>query len=88
MFHYMATVITPAMVLEVPGIGSQYAYTAEDSEGRWLDGGTTYRIRLPRDIPAKNFWSGVVYDTQTRSLLRTTHPFPSLNNLTGAVRPE
>jgi hypothetical protein len=83
--HYMATIITPAMVIEMPGIGSQYAYTAEDGAGQWLDGAKTYRMTLPKDVPAKNFWSVVVYDTQTRSLLQTDDPFPSLNNVSGAV---
>jgi hypothetical protein len=77
--HYMATVIAPAMVIEMPGIGSQYSYTAEDAEGQWLDGAKSYRMTHPRDVPAKNFWSVVVCDTRTRSELQTQHPFPSLN---------
>jgi hypothetical protein len=78
MFHYAATVITPAMVAKTVGIGSQYAYTAQDADGDWLDGGRTYRLRLPNDIPAKNFWSIDVYDCQTRSLLETGDPYPSI----------
>jgi len=42
-------------------------------------------VRLPSDIPARNFWSVAVYDTQTRSLLQTADPFPSLSSLTGTV---
>ncbi len=87
LLHYMATVITPAMVIEMPGIGSQYAYTAEDSDGLWLEGGKNYTLHLPKDIPAKTFWSVVVYDTQTRSELQTDNPFPSLNSLSGTVVP-
>lgn len=71
LFHYYATGITPAMAAAKPGTGSAYAYTARDSEGRYLDGGKTYQITLPGPIPAANFWSFTVYDNQTRSLLET-----------------
>lgn len=36
----------------------------------------------------KNFWAVNVYDPQTRSLLRTDHPYPSVNSLSEGVRPE
>ncbi|MDH6279616.1 DUF1254 domain-containing protein [Prescottella agglutinans] len=87
-FHYFATVITPAMAHAQVGAGSAYAYTAEDSQGRILDGGKTYRLTLPPNPPAKNFWSVDVYDTQTRSLLQTDNPYPSLMSLTGTVDSE
>ncbi|CRK50819.1 conserved hypothetical protein [Rhodococcus sp. RD6.2] len=87
-FHYFATVITPAMAHAQVGAGSAYVYTAEDDQGRILDGGKHYRLTLPPDAPAKNFWSVDLYDTQTRSLLQTDNPYPSLMSLTGTVEPE
>jgi hypothetical protein len=80
MFYYIATVNTPAMVLELPGIGSQYALAASDSKGRDLDGSKTYKVNIPANVPAKNFWSVVVYDPQTRSMLQTNQPYPSKND--------
>lgn len=88
LFHYVATVITPAMAHARPGAGSAYTYTAQDAEGRILDGGKHYRLVLPPDPPAKNFWSVDIYDTQTRSLLQTDNPYPSLMSLSGTVRTE
>jgi hypothetical protein len=35
--------------------------------------------------PAKNFWSVDVYDTQTRSLLQTDNPYPSVMSLGDTV---
>ena len=80
MFFYGATVNTPAMVAKMVGVGSQYAYNATDTDGNYLDGSKSYRLNIPTDVPAKDFWSVVVYDPQTRSELQTSQPFPSKNN--------
>lgn len=85
-FHYCATVISPAVAAKIVGAGSQYAYTAQDSTGAWLDAGKAYRLRLPPDVPVKNFWSVDIYDCQTRSLLVTDDPYPSLASLSGTVK--
>ncbi|MDG2051432.1 MAG: DUF1254 domain-containing protein [Myxococcota bacterium] len=79
-FFYIATVNTPAMVLKKVGVGSQYALIARDSTGAYLNGSDRYSLTLPANIPAKNFWSFVVYDPQTRSMLQTSQPYPSKNN--------
>lgn len=80
MFFYIATVNTPAMVLKMVGKGSQYALNILDANGDYLDGGKPYRLTIPANVPAKEFWSVVVYDPQTRSELQTSQPFPSKNN--------
>ena len=41
LFFYLATVNTSAMALELPGVGSQYAFSARDSSGAYLDGSKT-----------------------------------------------
>ena len=79
-FFYIATVNTPAMVKEMIGVGSQYALNALDTEGAYLDGSKSYKLNIPKDVPAKDFWSIVVYDPQTRSELQTDQPFPSRNS--------
>jgi hypothetical protein len=80
LFHYYATGITPAMEAQVIGAGSQYIYTERDSAGRYLDGGRTYKITVPPDVPVKNFWSFMVYDSQTRSMLQTDSRFPGIDS--------
>lgn len=80
LFFYGATVNTPAMVLKMVGKGSQYAYAATDKNGDYLDGSKNYTLKIPAKVPAKDFWSVVVYDPQTRSELQTGQPFPSRNN--------
>jgi len=85
LFFYGATVNTPAMALKMIGVGSQYAYNATDSEGDYLDGGKNYTLNIPANVPAKDFWSVVVYDPQTRSMLQTSQPYPSKNNKKSAL---
>jgi hypothetical protein len=80
LFHYYATGITPAMAFSKPGTGSAYAYAARDSMGRYLDGGKTYKITLPAPIPAGQFWSFMVYDGQTRSMLETDQKLAGLDS--------
>lgn len=75
-FFYMATVVTPAMCMNLPGIGSQYLGVTMDSGERTLHGGSTYRVRLPAGIPAGKFWSLTAYDNQTRSMVVTGQRFP------------
>ena len=79
-FFYVATVNTPAMAAKVIGRGSQYALSVADAAGKPFDGAKSYRLRIPNNVPAKDFWSVVLYDTQTRSELQTSQPFPSKNN--------
>ena len=88
MFFYLATMTTPAMTNAKIGKGSQYAVAATDSKGRYLDGGKQYALTLPKGIPAKDFWSIVVYDPQTRSMLQTPRTTrPSLSSQIGEVVP-
>ena len=45
-----------------------------------LDGSNICRLRLPPNIPAKDFWSPVFYDNQTRSMLQIDQQLPSLGS--------
>src|SRR5262245_22523761 len=79
-FFFYATGITPAMAAKMVGVGSQYAAAFVDSKGKPLDGGKNYKLHLPPNIPAKDFWSILLYDNQTRSMLQTDEPHPSIGS--------
>ncbi|QDT00930.1 DUF1254 domain-containing protein [Adhaeretor mobilis] len=75
-FFYGVTGITPAMAMRLPGIGSTYLWTMVDSDKNYFDGSKTYKVTLPKDIPAGKFWSFTLYDTMTRSMLATPQRYP------------
>ena len=78
--YYMAAGNSPAMMEKNVGQGSQYLWTYRDSAGEYLDGAKSYRLHVAPGIPAKNFWSVVVYDSLSRSQLQGAQKFPSINS--------
>ncbi len=81
LYFYFATGSSPAWSTKMVGQLSQYISTEHDATGKYLDGSKNYRLHLPGNIPAKRFWSLVVYDPQTRSLLQTDQQAPSISSL-------
>jgi len=79
-FHFYATGITPAMTFKIIGKGSKYAIAYTDAGGNFLDGSKTYKVHVPPNPPAKDFWSFTLYDNQTRSMLQTDERFPGIDN--------
>jgi len=75
-FYYAYTLDSPGMIMNISGVGSQYLIGFLDSKGDPYDGSKTYKVTLPKDIPAKAFWSFTLYDNQTRSMLQTPQKYP------------
>jgi hypothetical protein len=75
-FYYGYTMDSPGMIMQMPGVGSQYLMGFIDADKTTFDGAKTYRVTLPKDIPAAAFWSFTLYDNQTRSLLATPQRYP------------
>jgi hypothetical protein len=89
-FFYVATGITPAMCMRLPGIGSQYVGAFVDARGLPFEGARSYQLKLPPNVPAGQFWSLTLYDNQTRSMLQTAQRFPRAGSQaypTPAARP-
>ena len=75
-FYYAYTLDSPGMIMRIPGVGSQYLMGFLDSDGNPYDGAKTYKVTLPKGIPARAFWSFTVYDNQSRSMLNTPQRYP------------
>lgn len=88
MFHYPYTAVTPAMAKagRMPGKGSDYAITYLDNRDQPFDGAKTYQITIPANVPVADFWALTVYDSQTRSMLKTSQPFPTVGSQSEGLR--
>jgi hypothetical protein len=81
-FYYGYTMDSPGMIMRLPGVGSQYLMGFQDADKKDLDGGKTYKVTLPANIPAAKFWSFTLYDNQTRSMLQTPQRYPRAGSQT------
>jgi len=68
-WFYEAVGAGPSMAPKHPSPSSAYLGIYKDKSGRWLDGHTSYRLRVPPNPPIKLFWSVTVYDVDTRALI-------------------
>jgi hypothetical protein len=81
--YYMAVGNSPAMMDKNVGVGSYYLWTYKDAGGAFLEGENTYKLHVPAKVPAKLFWSVVVYDALSRSELQNGEDFPSRSLYSG-----
>ena len=56
-----------------------YLSTFTDSDGGLLTGNRSYRLRVPPNVPAKQYWSATVYDFDTAGFIREA-PVVSLDS--------
>jgi hypothetical protein len=52
------------------GVGQFYAISIRDKDGDSFDGGKTYRLNVPADVPVNQYWSVTAYDRQTHALIK------------------
>jgi hypothetical protein len=72
--------VSPGMLSKIPGKGAAYMIAFTDSDGMPLTGGSNYRLNLPPNIPAANFWSVTLYEAENASGLANGQAFPSLGS--------
>lgn len=49
-----------------------------DAKGNFLVGEKSYVFHLPPDIPAKEFWSVIVYNKQSNTIIKNDQLWPSV----------
>ena len=72
--------ISPGMISQIPGKGAKYMIAFTDGTGAPLSPGASYRLKLPPNIPAANFWSLTLYEAENASGYANGQPFPSLGS--------
>jgi hypothetical protein len=70
-WFYEAIGVSVGMMGRAVGVGQVYLETTKDCTGRWLNGGRSYRLTVPKDIPVAQFWSVTAYDNETRCFVDT-----------------
>jgi len=52
------------------GPSSFYITALRDSSGEQLNGSDTYKLNVPKDTPARDFWSAIAYSMKTKGFIR------------------
>lgn len=52
------------------GTAQTYLIASKDKDGSALDGGKTYRLHVPPNVPVKQYWSVTAYDRETHALIK------------------
>ena len=68
-YSHQAMFTAEGMVKKVVGAGSKYLAAYKDGDGNWLDGGQSYSLHVNPNVPVEDFWSVMVYDAETRSMI-------------------
>ncbi len=71
-YTYGAIYTTPALGVMKAGPGGNYMQAFKDKDGNRFVGGKLYRLRVPANVPAQQFWSLTLYDTATRAMIKNT----------------
>jgi hypothetical protein len=69
-YTYGAIYTTPALGVMKAGPGGNYVQAFKDKDGNRLDGAKKYRLHVPANAPAEQFWSLTLYDSVTRSMIQ------------------
>lgn len=86
-WFYEAVTVSRAMRTREVGKGMRYIAAYRDKNGDWLTGGKSYRLRIPANPPAEQFWSVTAYDEANRQFIANGTKSPDVSSRTkGLVR--
>ena len=72
-WFYEAVTNNPAMHGQKTGKGQVYLAAYKDKDDDWLDGGTSYVLHVPANVPAETFWSVNAYQVSTQTLINNRY---------------
>jgi hypothetical protein len=74
------------MTTKTPGQGQAYLSSYRDKHGQWFDGAKSYRLHVPANVPAKQWWSVALYDIETRCFMDTPYDKAELGSRSDTIR--
>ncbi len=72
--------MSDGMMKDLVGVGSKYLAAYTDADNNWLNGSNTYQLTVPANVPAKQFWSFIVYSHKTRTFVKNRDMRPGLGS--------
>lgn len=85
-WFYEAVGLSEGMTTQTPGEGQVYLSSYRDAKGQWFDGGRTYHLHVPPDVPVGQWWSVALYDIETRCFMDTKYDKVEIGSRTDLVR--
>ncbi len=74
------------MAVTIPGKGSDYGIAFVDAAKQPFDGSKLYKLHLPANPPANDFWAMTLYDPQTRAPFKNKTNSPTLGSQTKGLK--
>jgi len=75
---WFTAIYFPNKVTKTPP--TMYLATAQDKDGNLFEGGKTYVLNVPKDVPINKFWSLTIYDMETWAFIYTPEERPGLSS--------
>jgi hypothetical protein len=85
-WFYEAVGLSEGMTTQTPGEGQVYLSSYRDAKKQWFDGGKTYRLHVPPDVPAAQWWSVALYDVETRCFMDTKYDKAEIGSRTDLAK--
>ena len=63
--------MSEGMTAPIPGVGSKYLAAYRDSDGNYFNSAYSYKLIVPANPPAEQFWSLTAYNATTRAMVYT-----------------
>jgi hypothetical protein len=85
-WFYEAVGLSEGMTTRTPGQGQAYLSAYRDANGQWFDGARAYRLHVPPEVPAAQWWSVALYDIETRCFMDTKYDKVELGSRSNIAR--
>ncbi|WP_295890612.1 DUF1254 domain-containing protein [uncultured Vibrio sp.] len=79
-WFWEAVTISRGMKSTIPGFGQRYMVTYTDADDGFLTGEHTYKLNVPADVPATNFWAVTLYSEKDRLMIENDAGSPEVSS--------